>query len=168
VKANRKLFVALGSVAVMGAVVGFALGKTTAPTVEEADAAKAASSKTAFEASFSNGFSSTVPRGRRAGVKRGVKAGRALGSRLGETQGISGAEAQLAAIAAAEAEAAEQAALAEAAEREANCGAPLFSTSYCPSDSEIAYENNAETLCGGGRYDEAAALGISCYPGHLP
>ena len=152
----------------MAAAAGLFLGEAKAPNLEEASTAKAESRESAFRSSFEAAFSRSLKQGRRAGVKRGMKAGRALGRRQGGTQGSSGAEVRLAAIAAAEAEAAEQAALAEAAEREANCGAPLFQDSYCPTDAEIEYESQAETLCGGGRYDEAAALGISCYPGHLP
>jgi hypothetical protein len=61
--------------------------------------------------------------------------------------------------------AAQVAAEAEAAERAANCGAPLFVEGYCPTDEEIARENAAESLCGPGTAAgeaEAAELGIVC------
>lgn len=63
--------------------------------------------------------------------------------------------------------AADEAALIEAelaAQRSRNCGAPLFPEDSCPTDAELAAEQQAEALCGGGHYDQAAALGIDCGP----
>ncbi len=51
---------------------------------------------------------------------------------------------------------------AEAREQSSNCNAPLFAAGACPSDVEVAAEQQAERLCGGARYDEAAELGIDC------
>ena len=58
-----------------------------------------------------------------------------------------------------------EAAAAAAAERRF-CGVPLFPEDYCPTQAEIDAENQAEALCGGGQYDQAAALGIVC--GYIP
>ena len=38
----------------------------------------------------------------------------------------------------------------------------MFSEGYCPTDEEVAAENEAESLCGGGHYEEAARRGIDC------
>jgi hypothetical protein len=47
----------------------------------------------------------------------------------------------------------------EAAERARNCGAPLFVDGYCPTDEEIAAENQIESVCGS---RDDAELGIDC------
>lgn len=49
-----------------------------------------------------------------------------------------------------------------AAERARNCSVPLFPDGACPTDAELAAEQQAERLCGGGHHDQAAALGIDC------
>jgi hypothetical protein len=83
----------------------------------------------------------------------------------GKVSGTAEVEAQLAAAAEAEAEADRLAALEEARERAANCGAPLFVDDYCPTDAEVALEAQAESLCGPGTLEgreQAAALAIQC------
>ncbi len=57
-------------------------------------------------------------------------------------------------------------AAAAAAAEQRFCGVPLFPEDYCPTQAEIDAENQAEALCGGGQYDQAAALGIDC--GYIP
>jgi len=131
-----------------------------APSEQQADQLLATSEKAAFETSFEEAFATSRAKGRKSGTKKGRIQGRKAGRSAGASSGGAAADAELAAIAA------ERAREAEEAERLANCGHPLFSG--CPTDDEIIYEESAETLCGGGRYDEAAAQGISCYPGHLP
>jgi hypothetical protein len=53
---------------------------------------------------------------------------------------------------------------AAAAERTRNCGAPLFADGACPTDEEVAAENKAESLCGGGLHEQAKAEGVACFP----
>ena len=87
-----------------------------------------------------------------------------MGHRRGLAAGKAAAEAERLREAEA-AEASRQSEIqAQAAERADNCGAPLFVTGYCPTDEEIAYESQAESLCGGGDYEQAQAEGVACFP----
>lgn len=143
-------------------ISGYAIGTRDAATAEEAASAKSTAQATAFAASRRESAASAMASGRKQGAEIGRTSGLSAGSSGGKAKGKSDAEAEQAIQAAA---AEEAAALAEAQERAANCGAPLFVDGYCPTDEEIARESAAESLCGGGTpegREEAAALGIQC------
>ena len=138
-------------------VGGYALGAATAPTEDEAASARNNAQAEAFEEARSSAKDEALARGLRAGQKAGDRAGELGGSDAGQGAGSSSANAEVAAAAAA----------AEAAERAQNCGAPLFPDSSCPTNEEIAQENQAEALCGPGSasgQEQAAAEGIDCGP----
>jgi hypothetical protein len=152
---NRKLgIIAVPFAAIACAASGYAIGTATAPTADDAAAATSKAHEEALVESRSGAHDEALDRGLRAGAEAGRQAGKAAGREEGTGAGSSSADAELAA--------------AEAAERAANCGAPLFVTGYCPSDEEIAAENQAESLCGSANYEEAAAQGIDCGPGTSP
>jgi colicin import membrane protein len=160
---NSGLVIVIASVAgIASAAGGYALGASTAPTEEDAISAKENARADAFDQSLADSRDAAHPRGLQAGQRAGGQAGEAAGTEAGAADGSDSASAELAA---AEAAAAEQAAAAEAQERAANCGAPLFPDDYCPTDEEIALENQAEALCGPGTAagrEQAAELGIQC------
>jgi hypothetical protein len=79
------------------------------------------------------------------GLADGRAKGRLAGAEIGAKDGGSDAQAQLAAIQQQQVEAEQAAAAAEAAERQANCGAPLFVEGYCPTDEEIAQESQTSS-----------------------
>jgi hypothetical protein len=143
--------------AVLLGVGGYALGAATAATEDEAASVRNDAQAEAFEEARSSAKDEALARGLRAGQEAGDRAGELAGSDAGQGAGSSSANAEVAAAAAA----------AEAAERAQNCGAPLFVTGYCPTDEEIAQENQAEALCGPGTasgHEQAAAQGIDCGP----
>jgi hypothetical protein len=99
------------------------------------------------------------------GRRQGAVRGRRIGAANGHTAGGNEVERRLTAIARAAEEQRQREAEAQAAERAANCGAPLFVSGYCPTDDEIARENSAESLCGPGTAEgkqQAAEQGIQC------
>jgi hypothetical protein len=152
---NRGLVIVMTSVAgIASAAGGYALGASTAPTEEDAISARENAREEAFDQSVATSRDAAHSRGLQAGQRAGGRAGEAAGTEAGAADGSESASAELAA--------------AEAAERDRNCGAPLFVTGYCPTDEEIAAENQAEALCGGAHYGEAAAQGIDCGPGTSP
>lgn len=136
---------------VLGLAVGVLIGLGNAPTEEEASQLRVSSEKAAFQTSFSEAFAASRIEGRRAGQKKGSVQGKRAGLKAGSDAGAVAAEAELAAIAAEEAEEAESALI---------CDHPTLSG--CLTQEQIAYGEAAETLCGGGRYEEAAAQGIRC------
>lgn len=152
--------------AVLAAVVvgvaaagGYLLGSSDAPTVGDATRELNRSYAQAMRSAYAPAFQSARVRGDKAGREKGGKIGSDEGSAAGSTTGGERAQAELDLIAA---EQARLAAEAEAAERQANCGHPLFIDGACPTDAEVQYEEDAETYCGGGDYETAAALGIRC------
>jgi len=152
---SRNFGIIIGLVAALAcAAGGYAIGAASAPTTDDAAAATTEAHDDAFSESRSSAHDEALDRGHQAGEEAGRQAGEAAGKQAGQGAGASSADAELAA--------------AEAAERAANCGAPLFVTGYCPTDEEIAAENQAESLCGGAHYEEAAAQGIDCGPGTSP
>jgi hypothetical protein len=147
------------------AVGGYALGAADAPTMEESEQAELQAFTEARRGAFETAFERLRQRGHTSGLEEGQSQGQAAGARRGTGAGEAAAQAELTEIAAAEAEAERQAALAEAQERIENCGAPLFVDGYCPTDEEIELESQAESLCGPGTAEgaaEAAELGITC------
>ena len=98
----------------------------------------------------------------REGLDRGLRAGQVVGRRTGQLAGAAAGDGAGSDSAGAEL------AAAEAAERAENCGATLFPDDVCPTDEEIAAENQAEAVCGPGDYEQAAALGIDCGPAAQP
>ena len=148
---RRVTFLALP---LLGLTAGLVLGLQQAPTDVEAEQLRKESARSAYKSAYRDSFLTSRNEGRKAGRTKGERQGKREGSEAGSSSGTESAEAELAAIAA------EEARLAEEAERLANCGHPLFTG--CPTDEEIIYEESAETLCGGGNYEEAAAQGIIC------
>lgn len=142
-----------------GATAGFLLGKSDAPTTAEANDSRQEAYRLDFKASYSEAFATANEKGSLAGVKRGMSRGGKAGNKAGDATGAEAAQTELDLIAA---EQARLAAEAEAAERAANCGHVLFVDGACPSDAEVQYEEDAESYCGGGDYETAAALGIEC------
>jgi hypothetical protein len=158
--------IAVTAAAALGLVcgVGFLFGSSAAPTETEANIERRKSfteaRRQAAAAAFKKARDKGLATGRRAGRREAVTAA----AKKGETAGTQDAKAKLAAIAQEEAE---DAARAEAEERAENCGAPLFTPGYCPTDEEIEQENLAESLCGPGDpalEEEAAEQGIQCRP----
>jgi hypothetical protein len=148
---KRVLGLAAVLVAIACAAGGYAIGAANAPTEDDAAAARDDAYDEAFGDAEADARQSAHARGLVAGKKVGTHAGEAAGTDAGGASGSDSADAELAA--------------AEAAERAENCGAPLFVTGYCPTDEEIARENQAEALCGPGTEEgreEAAAMGIEC------
>jgi len=150
--------------AVGAALGGYAAGHSTAPTREDAHRASVSAEQRAFVAAYRRADEAAHRRGLAAGRRKGELRGRRLGQRRGLAAGTAeGEERRAEAAAAAEAE--RQAAIAaQIQERAENCGAPLFVDGYCPTDEEVALEGQAESLCGGGNYEEARAQGIACFP----
>ena len=142
-----------------GGAVGFTVGKSKAPTTTDASRDKGEAYGLAFKNAFETSFSKSLKAGSKLGTKRGQKSGDVDGKKFGSARGGSAAQNELDLIAA---EQARLAAEAEAAERAANCGHVLFVDGACPSDAEVQYEEDAESYCGGGDYETAAALGIEC------
>ncbi len=140
---------------------GHALGERDAVTQQEAVESRREARLAAADKAERDAFAASRARGRRAGFKEGRSAGQRRGNTRGQAAGSARADERAAELAAAQAQAAAEA---EAAERARNCGAPLFVPGYCPTDEEIAAENQAESLCGPGHYEEARAQGISCFP----
>jgi hypothetical protein len=157
--------VLLGVVVAAGAAVGgYVTGRADSPTREEAERSGAIAEQRAFSSAYARAEARGKARGLVVGRNQGEKRGRRVGRRRGFAAGKKRAE-QARAEAAAAVEAERQAAIeAQAAERAENCGAPLFVEGYCPTDEQIAAENQAETLCGGGHYEEARAQGVACFP----
>ena len=133
---------------------GYALGAATAPTEDDAVSAREDARAESYAEAKATANDEAQALGFEAGKEVGSRSGELVGTGAGDAEGSGSASAELAA--------------AEAAERAENCGAPLFVEGYCPTDEEIAYENQAESLCGGRHYDEAAAQGIDCGPGTSP
>jgi hypothetical protein len=164
--ARRITALTAGAAVIVGlaAGLGFVLGSDAAPTDEQARAERRQGFAAALEDAKSEALQRSRPRGLIAGRKVGQAEARRVAKRRGSSDGSSEAEAKLAAIAQEEAEAA---ARAEAEERAENCGAPLFTPGYCPTDEEIEQEGLAESLCGPGDpalEQEAAEQGIQCRP----
>ncbi len=158
---NRKRWIAMALAAVVGLAVagGFLLGQDAAPTKADAAKDRKQSFGTAMKTSFAAAFTKARTHGVKSGLKKGRKSGEKEGGAAGSEKGAEKAQDELDLIAA---EQARLAAEAEAAERAANCGAPLFVEGYCPTDAEIQQESDAESYCGGGDYETAASLGIEC------
>jgi hypothetical protein len=153
------------SLVVVATGAGYFVGVTGAPDKDDAAQARSAAEDTARRGAYARAFGSARRRGEEEGSTAGRRHGQAAGRRSGEGAGAAAAQAELASAAEAEAQAAREAAVAEAQERAANCGSPLFLPGYCPTDAEVAQENQAEALCGPGTAEgraEAARLGIQC------
>ncbi len=158
---SRGRWIAASGVVLLGlaAAGGFLLGQDDAPTKTDAAMDRKQSFGSAMKTSFAVAFPEAKSQGAKAGLKKGRKSGEKDGGAVGSEKGAENAQDELDLIAA---EQARLAAEAEAAERAANCGASLFVEGYCPTDAEIQQESDAETYCGGGDYETAAALGIEC------
>jgi hypothetical protein len=163
----RTTLLGLVAIALVAAAstAGYLLGHSRTP--DRSDAASAR--KLAFSTRAHRAEASTRRVARSKGIQAGLAEGRTSGKTAGERHGAGEGEAQaqaeLAAQAEAAAEAERQAALEEVQERSANCGAPLFTNGYCPTDAEVEQENQAEALCGPGTAAgeaQAAKLGIQC------
>jgi hypothetical protein len=159
------LFLVLALCLVCGAGAGgYLAGRSTAPTRGDAQRAEARAERIAFERtrrqSHARAYRRAVVRGQRDGERRG----RRLGAKRGRVAGERAAqERQLQEAAAAEATRQEEI-QSRARERAKNCNAPLFADGYCPTDEEVEQEGQAESLCGGGKYEQARAQGIACFP----
>jgi hypothetical protein len=149
---NRAIAIAAACVAAIGcAIGGYAIGSSSATTEEDAVSAREDARAEAFAKAKASAYAEARARGHVAGQTAGRRSGELAGTNAGNAEGAGSASAELAA--------------AEAAERAENCGAPLFVTGYCPTDEEIARENQAEALCGPGTEagrEQAAAMGIDC------
>jgi hypothetical protein len=135
--------------------VGHNIGLRNAPDAADAERAYKNAYTKSFDQSRAKARKSAIAEGLKEGAREGKIEGSKNGGKSGYAEGRKDADIELARIRA------EQAA-AEAAERQANCGAPYFLDDYCPTDEELQYEIDAETYCGGGRHEEAAARGIQC------
>jgi membrane protease subunit (stomatin/prohibitin family) len=130
------------------AVAGYAIGSSSSPDAFDARASRQHAYRDAYDAGLSEARDRSLVNGQKQGIARGRAQGRSAGLNAGRAEGDQAAQAQLAAAqeqAIAEQQAAAQA---EAAQRDANCGAPLFVEGYCPTDAEIAQENQAEANAG--------------------
>jgi hypothetical protein len=144
---------------------GYLIGTSQAASTDDAAEAQERAHAEALADARTEARAAAHERGLEAGLKEGRDAGARVGTRRGKASGEAEAGSELAQTAEAQAAAAERAALEEVRERAANCEAPLFVEGYCPTDEEIARENQAESLCGPGTAEgrrEAAALGIQC------
>jgi hypothetical protein len=150
---RRTLIIGTAIIALVFAI-GLGAGVLASSTEDEAEKIRSEAFDVAFTEARDAAHEEGMERGLEAGRSAGVRAGRLAGATAGDDAGADSAAGELAA--------------AEAAERAANCGAPLFPDDVCPTDEEIAAENQAESLCGSGQYEEAAALGIDCGPGTSP
>lgn len=153
------VFAGLAGLILVAAGVGFLAGSSKAPTDDDAVQERNEAFKTGFRTSFAVSFRDANERGTKAGLKRGSRQGNDDGTANGSSIGATKAQDELDLIAAQQARLAAEA---EAAERAANCGHVLFVDGACPTDAEVQYEEDAETYCGGGDYETAAALGIEC------
>lgn len=143
---------------------GYALGHARAPGSDDARKEQRSARHLASTASQKAAESSSRDSGSQAGRTAGLRAGARQGGERGSQAGAQRVEDQQLALAEAEQLERQRAAEAEEAERARNCGAPLFAPGACPTDEEIESEGLAESLCGGGNYEEARAQGIACFP----
>jgi len=152
---TSKIWIAmLTALGVACAVGGFIIGSASAPSRADAEHVRAEAYSDSFGEARTASFASSRARGFRSGRVSGQREGTSDGARRGSGVGAQDADEQLLA-----------AVRARAAERAANCNAPLFVTGYCPTDAEVAQENQAESLCGPGTAagrEQAARLGIQC------
>lgn len=163
---RRLLFtVAVGLLAAILAVAGYAIGAARAPTDVEAALERAQAERRAFVQAQQQASQKAKPigykAGRQAGERRGRRVGQARGERARQKAAAQQKEQQAQAAEAERQQRIEQ----RVQERAENCNAPLFADGYCPTDEEIERESQAESLCGpateAGR-QEAARLGIQC------
>ena len=153
------LFAVAAALVAVLAVSGYFLGRTAAPGPDEASSVRTGAARAASREAELVAYR----RGQLQGRARGLVAGRQAGRKRGSTKGREAGEQRLAAI---QQQRAAAAAAAEAAERRRNCGAPLFAEDYCPTDEEIAQENDIEGLCGpgteAGKQEALKKYGVRC------
>lgn len=125
------------------AVGGYVLGSSSTASDAEAANARISAFQNARSKAQANAFRRSSAKGSREGIDAGKRSAQKSGLARGTENGSAAVEAEFASIAAAEAEA-------EAQERAENCGAPLFTEGYCPTDAEIEQENQAESEAGFG------------------
>jgi hypothetical protein len=162
--------VLLGVIAVLviggSAAAGYLIGGEASPSAQEARAARLGAMRATTDSSEREGLTRARARGARAGAQDGRQTGVEAGRREGR-------QAALAAVPrsapdpqspSATQSQAPRPADDEAAERSRNCDEPLFVEGYCPTDEEVEYESKAESLCGGGKHEQAKAEGVACFP----
>jgi hypothetical protein len=133
-----RVWIAIAAVAgIAAAAGGFLIGSASAPTKEEASRIRSEAYTESLADARTASLASSRIRGLEAGRASGQREGARDGARRGAGVGSEDADAQLLA-----------AVRARAAERAANCGAPLFVSGYCPTNAEIQQENQAEANAG--------------------
>jgi hypothetical protein len=148
---KRRLGITIAGVVILAVAVGVAgylVGSSRAPTPQDAVRARSEAHRSSFARALATAHDAARQRGLAAGRATGVKSGTAVGSSRGGAAGSDAANAQVL-----------------AAQRARNCNAPLFAPGSCPTDAQVAYENQAENLCGSGTAagrEQAARLGIQC------
>ena len=154
------------TLALLAAVGGaaYAVGDEQAVTAEQAQNARVSAGKSAGARANAHALRSSRRRGVSEGLRQGQRRGQRSGRRAGRERGAAEADRRAAAAATQHQQDRQDAINARQQERARNCNAPLFVEGYCPTDAEVQAENETESLCGGGHYDQARAKGIACFP----
>jgi len=133
----------IGAAAAMllAGTLGYTIGTGSSTTTAEADSARQESYDAAYQSTFSRFETTARKMGLASGSKRGIRAGRKTGGREGTDLGRGVTSGEAARIEAEEAAAAEAAAEAELADRQANCGTIRRAPEICPTTAELgAYQ----------------------------
>ena len=121
----------------LAGTLGYALGSGSSTTSAEAESARQESYDAAYQRTFARFETAARKKGLASGLKRGIRAGRKTGSREGTDLGRGITSVEVGQAEADEAAAAEAAAEAELADRQANCGTIRRAPEICPTTAEL-------------------------------
>ncbi len=167
-KTTRTALLAVVGVVILAVLAGgaFIVGRDTAPTQQEIDAAELEARQASAQAASNAATGGRENAGYEAGVKLGEQNGRKRGTKAGTTAGSADVDQrrqQEQAAAAEQQRRAQAAQEKDAKERLLNCTylGPTPSGN-CPNDEEFERDQEAQTLCAAGKTEDALARGITC------